>query len=112
MHDAQTTATPDCSKAYTAPDPSGVEEMLVKTQLALSIIRIIENRGLSQIRAAQITGLSQPKLSDMINGKFRGISEAKMLECIARLGRDIRIVIHPNERPDNSPGHIKVCMEH
>jgi len=83
---------------------------VVKAQLALSIARIIESRGLSQIQAAQIIGLSQPKLSDMINGKFRGISEAKMLECIIRLGRDIRIVIHPNEGPENRPGHIEICM--
>ena len=31
----------------------------------------------------------------MLRGQFRGISEAKMLECLARLGRDIRIVIGP-----------------
>lgn len=30
--------------------------------------------------------------------KFRGISEAKMLECLARPGRDIDIVVKPARR--------------
>ena len=112
MQNAHVTATPDCANAHADPDRPDVEEMPVKAQLALSIARLIEGRGLSQVRAARRIGLSQPKLSDMINGKFRGISEAKMLECITRLGRDIRIVIHPNKRPENIPGHIEVWMEH
>ncbi|MBI1821912.1 MAG: XRE family transcriptional regulator, partial [Nitrospirae bacterium] len=44
-------------------------------------------------KAAQILGLTQPKLSNLLSGKFRGISEAKMLECLARLGRDVKIVV-------------------
>jgi len=29
----------------------------------------------------------------MLRGQFRGISEAKMLECLNRLGRDVEIVV-------------------
>jgi predicted XRE-type DNA-binding protein len=102
--------TPSCGNVY---EDLGLPEagvMLVKAQLALSIDRIIKNGGLSQTKAAQIIGLSQPKLSDMLNGKFRGISEAKMLECITRLGRDVQIVINPNARPANTHGHIEVSI--
>jgi hypothetical protein len=31
----------------------------------------------------------------MLNGHFRGISQAKLLECLARLGRDVHIVVAP-----------------
>jgi hypothetical protein len=41
----------------------------------------------------------------MLRGQFRGISEAKMLECLARLGRDIQIVIG---REREAPGRIDV----
>jgi predicted XRE-type DNA-binding protein len=84
--------------------------MMVKAQLALSIERIIKNKGLSQTKAARIIGLSQPKLSDLLKGKVRGISEAKMLECITRLGKDIQIIIKGNTRPENTYGHIEVSM--
>ncbi len=86
------------------------EEMLVKAKLATTIQDIIESKGLTQVKAAQLMGLSQPKLSDLLKGKFRGISEAKMMECITRLGRDIQIVINPRERPANSRGHIEICI--
>ncbi|MDL2279258.1 helix-turn-helix domain-containing protein [Desulfovibrio sp. OttesenSCG-928-G11] len=68
-------------------------EMQVKAQLAMTIEKIIESKGLTQVQASKLMGLSQPKLSDLLNGKFRGISEAKMLEGITRLGRDVQIVI-------------------
>jgi predicted XRE-type DNA-binding protein len=80
--------TPSCGNVYEDLGLPEAGPMLVMAQLAFSIDRIIKNRGLSQTKAAQIIGLSQPKLSDMLNGKFRGISEAKMLECITRLDRD------------------------
>ena len=86
------------------------KEMLVKSNLAIIIQDIIEYKGLTQTKAAQIMGLSQPKLSDLLKGKFRGVSEAKMMECITRLGRDIKIEVAAEERPASSQGHIEVRM--
>lgn len=71
------------------------DEMLTKSKLVSKIVEIIEARGWTQMQAAQIVGLPQPKLSRMLNGQFRGISQAKMLECLARLGRNIQIVVGP-----------------
>ena len=34
----------------------------------------------------------------MLRGQFRGISEAKMLECLNRLGRDVQIVVRKPSR--------------
>jgi hypothetical protein len=34
----------------------------------------------------------------MLRGRFRGISEAKMLDCIAALGNDIEIRVKPIRR--------------
>eukprot|EP01133_Synstelium_polycarpum_P010183 gene10183-11864_t len=72
------------------PDAS---EMQVKAQLATKIGEILKARSLTQAQASVILGLSQPKVSEMLRGRFRGISEAKMLECLSRLGRDVQIVI-------------------
>lgn len=63
-------------------------EMLVKAQLATKIAEIIKHRRMTQVQAAELLGMPQPKLSNMLRGRFRGISEAKMLECLTRLGRD------------------------
>ena len=71
------------------------EEMLVKAQLVSQIAEILRERGWSQQQAAKVLGLTQPKLSKMLRGQFRGISEMKMMDCLVRLGRTVKIVVGP-----------------
>jgi predicted XRE-type DNA-binding protein len=71
------------------------EEMVVKAQLVLKIAEILRDRGWSQQQAAKVLGLTQPKLSRMLRGQFRGISEMKMMDCLVRLGRAVKIVVGP-----------------
>ncbi|MGB7985435.1 MAG: helix-turn-helix transcriptional regulator [Terracidiphilus sp.] len=71
------------------------EAMLVKAQLVTQIAEILRQRGWSQQQAAKVLGLAQPKLSKMLRGQFRGISEMKMMDCLLRLGRAVKIVVGP-----------------
>ncbi|CAM3728966.1 helix-turn-helix domain-containing protein [Polynucleobacter antarcticus] len=89
-------------------DPQA-EEMLVKSRLAYKIGEIIKHRHLTQTDAAHLLGLTQPKLSGLLRGQFRGISEAKMLDCLNRLGRDVDIVIRKRSRSQVS-GHTSVVF--
>ena len=85
------------------------EEMLVKAQLATKIGDIIKRRKLTQVQAAELLGITQPKLSGLLRGQFRGISEAKMLECLTRLGRDVEIVVKSVPR-SRTEGHVSVVF--
>lgn len=73
-------------------------EMLVKAQLMTKIAEILRKRGWSQQQAAKVLGLTQPKLSKMLRGQFRGISEMKMMDCLVRLGRPVKIVVGPHTK--------------
>ncbi|WP_192562097.1 helix-turn-helix domain-containing protein [Pseudomonas gozinkensis] len=84
-------------------------EMRIKSQLCAKIGEIIKARHLTQSQASEILGLSQPKLSEMLRGKFRGISEAKMMECLSHLGRDVQIVVKPAPR-SRKEGRIEVVF--
>lgn len=84
-------------------------EMQVKAQLASKIGEIIKAREWTQQKAADTLNLPQPKLSQMLRGQFRGISEAKMLDCLARLGRDVQIVVGPARRT-TSAGRVAVVF--
>jgi len=86
-------------------------EMLVKAKLAAAIQDAITARKLTQQKAADILGLTQPKLSRLLNGQFRGISEAKMMDCLARLGRDVRIVIGHDRPHRRRPARVEVLQE-
>ena len=74
------------------------ESMLVKAQLVSKIAEIVQRRALTQARTAEILGLTQPKVSALLKGRFRGVSEHRLLECLTRLGRDVHIVIKPTPR--------------
>jgi len=75
------------------------EEMLVKAQLVVKIAEILRERGWSQQQAAKVLGMTQPKLSKMLRGQFRGVSEIKMMDCLVRLGREVKIVVGPEGEP-------------
>ena len=85
------------------------QEMLVKANLALKISEIIAQRRLTQMEAALVLGIPQPKLSKLLRGQFHGVSETKMLECLNKLGRDIQIVIRKANR-DKRIGRTSVVF--
>jgi predicted XRE-type DNA-binding protein len=71
------------------------EDMLVKAQLVTKIAEIIRERRLTQKQAAKLLRLTQPKISRLLRGQFRGISERRLLRCLTQLGRDVQIVVKP-----------------
>ncbi len=73
-------------------------EMLVKAQLVTKIREIIKRRHLTQSAAAQLLGMPQPRVSKMLRGQFRGISEDRLMRCLAALGQDVQIVVKPARR--------------
>lgn len=94
---------------------ASAQDMLVKAKLASKIGDILKQMNLTQQQAAQLLGMPQPKVSLMLRGQFRGISESKMLDCLSRLGRDIDIVVRTAKRqskvhPNGGLGQVNVVF--
>jgi len=87
------------------PDP---EDMMVKAQLVTKIGDIVRERGLTQVKAAELLGLTQPKISKLLRGQFRGVSERRLLRCLTSLGRDVDIVVKP--APRRRAGRLSVLF--
>lgn len=85
------------------------EAMLAKAQLAQRVGSSIAARKLTQREAAEIIGVPQPKLSNILRGQFRGVSEAKVMDCLLRLGNDVQIVVKPARRKA-SVGSLSVAF--
>jgi len=73
-------------------------EMQRKSQLAAEIARAIKARRLTQQEAAELLGVDQSKISRITRGQFRGVSEAKLLELVTKLGHDVKIIVGPVRR--------------
>lgn len=99
-----TSITQGSTNVYADLEIPDSEQMLLKAQLAEKISQIIQRRHLTQTEAAIILGIPQSKLSLILRGQFRGVSELKMLECLNRLGRDVQIIVKkaPRTKPQGS----------
>ena len=86
---------------YRKPD-----EMLIKAGLALKISKIIKSRKFTQIKASKIMDISQDKVSNLLSGNFSRISERKLMDCLTRLGYDVKISIKPSS---TSVGHLMIA---
>ena len=58
----------------------------------------IKARHLTQDAAAELLGIDQAKISKITRGQFRGVSEAKTLELVAKLGHDVTIIVGKTKR--------------
>lgn len=72
--------------------------MKVKAGLVMKLEAILKQRRLTQTRAAEVTGIPQPRLSAILRGHFHNVSERKLLECLTALGQDVKIVVTPARR--------------
>jgi predicted XRE-type DNA-binding protein len=71
------------------------EKLKIKTGLVIEIRKAMSSRGLTQQEAAKRMGITQPKVSDMMQGDFKNLSERKLMDCLTRLGYDIEIKVRP-----------------
>ena len=76
------------------------DEELVKANLVIAIGQAIRQRKLTQVRAAALLGIDQPKVSALLKGRFGGFSTDRLLRLLLALDRDIDIVVKPaRDRP-------------
>ena len=69
------------------------ETHLLKAELVARIDQIIRERRLTQARAAELLGISQPDVSRLLRGNFRDYSVERLLRLLTSLGRDVEIAI-------------------
>ena len=83
------------------------EKLKIKTGLVIEIRKAMTKLGLTQQAAAKHMGITQPKVSDMMNGDFSNLSERKLMDCLNRLGYDIEIKVKPAKKPI---GHLMLAV--
>lgn len=74
------------------------EERQTKLRLAHAINGIVGRRRLTQAAAAELLGVSQPKVSALTNYKLGGFSVERLMMFLTALDRDVEIVIRKKPR--------------
>jgi len=74
------------------------EELLAKAKLASRIIDIIQEQKLTQVAAAKLLGVDQPKVSLIFRGQLDQFSIERLMRFVNALGHDLRITVEPAAR--------------
>lgn len=74
------------------------EELSAKAILAVKLNDLIDKRSLSQIEAAHITGMTQPKVSQVRRYKLQNISLERLMQALVSLDQHVEIVVRPARR--------------
>jgi predicted XRE-type DNA-binding protein len=88
---------------FDAPD-----EELTKAQLASHIRQIIKRRRLTQLAAARLMGIDQPKVSALLNGRLANFSSERLMRLLTALGQDVEITVKATPR-SRARGQIRVA---
>ncbi|HEX8359727.1 MAG TPA: helix-turn-helix transcriptional regulator [Longimicrobium sp.] len=84
------------------------ESLLAKAELALQVAEAIRERKLTQQRAAELMGVSQPRVSDLLRGRLDKFSFDTLVEFLTRLRLDVTILI---SSADTDRGRLRVRAE-
>jgi predicted XRE-type DNA-binding protein len=90
------------------PNP---DELLIKAELAHQISELISERQLTQIEAAELLGIDQPKVkvSALVRGKLSGFSTERLFRFLNALGSNVEIRVIPNSQ-SNIQAQTRVVM--
>jgi len=87
------------------PEP---EELRAKAELVRQIGVLIRHANMTQVQAAAVFGIDQPKVSALLSGSLRGFSMDRLLRFLTLLGQDVEIRITPRSNA-GGPTRIRVA---
>jgi predicted XRE-type DNA-binding protein len=65
----------------------------VRSSLMIAITKIIRERGLTQGEAAELFGVPQPRISELVGGKIRLFSIDKLVAMLAHAEIEVDLVV-------------------
>jgi len=108
--DADIPVTPSSGNVFADMGLAEPGEELTKTQLASHIRQVIKRRRLTQIAAAALMDIDQPKVSALINGRLANFSSERLMRLLTALGQDVDITVRAKPR-NRAHGRIRVIGE-
>ncbi len=72
-------------------DPEEAAHLEVRSTLMFSIRKLIQDRGLTQAKAAELLGVSQPRVSNLVQGRIELFSIDSLVDMLARAGIKIEV---------------------
>lgn len=73
------------------------ENLRIRSQLMISLKRFIREKDLKQEEAAELFGVTQPRISDLVNGKIGRFSIDMLVNMYTKAGMHVVVNIEPDD---------------
>lgn len=74
---------------------SEAASMKLRAEIAIQIIERMQARKLTQAKAAEMIGVTQPRISDLMRGRLNLFSLDALVDMADRVGLQTRVVVSP-----------------
>ena len=78
--------------------PEEAENLRVRADLMIALSTLIEDQGLTQVQAAELLGVSQPRVSDLVRGKIERFSVDTLIAMLGMAGVQVRVTTKKRAR--------------
>jgi predicted XRE-type DNA-binding protein len=74
------------------------ENLKIRADLMIALTKLIEAQGLTQSAAAELLGVTQPRVSDLMRGKIDRFSVDSLIEMLGHAGACVSVVVTPRSQ--------------
>ena len=106
---SEATVTIGSGNVFADLELDDAEELLAKAKLLVAIKDILKQRKLTQIRAAKVMGIDQPRVSKLLRGRLTEFSTEALMQYLVRLGSDVEILVHKPAAAGKTEGALTVA---
>lgn len=89
-------------------DPVQYNSMEMKSKLIVILTKHIRDNSWTQANAAKKLGVSQPRISNLMNGKIDKFSIDMLMEIMFRAGYTLDIRFNPMDKKNPLDIHVKM----
>ena len=72
-------------------DPAMAQNLKIRAELMNSLREFIEEEELGQKKAAEVFGVHQPRISDLMRGKINKFTIDMLVNMLARIGKSVKL---------------------
>ena len=73
--------------------PEEAENLRLRSELMVQVRRILEGRKLTQAAGAQLFGVTQPRISDLVRGRIELFSIDGLVNMLAHAGVQVALTV-------------------
>lgn len=107
MSRAKTKIHPSSGNVFADLNLPDANTHMLKAQIVAELHRLTQARKLTQARAGDILGITQPEVSRMFRGDFREYSIERLIKFLTAFNQDVVISVQPRATSSlKGTGHV------